>query len=109
MVSSAMMESAIRKVISTELKPTSIYEDLGRERTILTPMYGLRNTILINCICGTFHKMKMSFKNVTCYSIVRIVVSNQLDSFRLFGYYNRSLIYMAPKVTNVPMEPTVVF
>jgi hypothetical protein len=39
-VSSPMLDSAIRKaVVSTELKPTNIYEDLGRGRTILCMVF----------------------------------------------------------------------
>jgi hypothetical protein len=52
MLSSAIMESAIRKIVSTELKPTSIYEDLGRERTILCMVF-MTQLLLISFVVRT--------------------------------------------------------
>jgi hypothetical protein len=51
-----MVSSAIRKVTSTELKPTSIYEDLGRERTILCMVF-VTQLLLIVFVVRSFGNM----------------------------------------------------
>ena len=53
-VSSRLMASSIRKAVMTELKPTNVYEDLGRGRTIVFMVFVTQAILIgfvVSCLC----------------------------------------------------------